>query len=235
MSGNQGAIYSNSESQSLANEKGKKLGAGQWWYVTLIFGELDYFRIQEKSVKEPLSEDFITTPIFWYFLQRGTTIGVFFCSFLILVRFMVMFSVLAFDPRIVYPSALFSVAAYIFYLSQWIIYRPIYHNGAHTKAVSLVFHMATTTFIMISFIKLVCFQFFYDNAQSVYDAAAFLHPMVASTWKYIYEHTAYGAHFDIVFFLTTLAAIGTIELVYCLRLKELKAMSETPKKYALPK
>jgi hypothetical protein len=232
MSNSDNALFGSSAAQSLANEKGEKLGVGQWWNVMHLFGELDYLRIQERFVREPLSVEFITTPLFWYYIKRGIAIGVFFASFLVLFRALSLIAANYFSEIYVYPVSLLIIAAFVFQLANWIIYRPIHHTGAHTKAVSLVFHAAVISFITSVAIKFAIFTILPLHANEIYHNLILSNVNFASAWRWIANNVFVDFSIEITAFIVTCSAILTAEFKYLIRLKNMKMNYLTPKKYA---
>jgi len=134
-----GVLTSKSAHESLSEEKAQKLGAGRFWNIIHLLNELDYLRIQERQVRAPLDEAFITKALWWYYLQRVVGAGVL-CA-MMLITFRVIHVLLGFViPDAINNAILYLLSAvYIYYLSTFLLPMITYHFGAATKAVNLVF------------------------------------------------------------------------------------------------
>ena len=150
---NIGIFSSGSAHQSLAEEKAAKLGAGKFWNIIHLLNELNYLHIQEQQVCKPLDESFITTALWWYYLQRGVSAGVLCAVTFVVFRILhVMLGYVLVDSvnnMLLY----FASGWYVFYLSKHLLPLITYHSGAATKAVGLVFDGGVGSIVMSAVMK----------------------------------------------------------------------------------
>lgn len=134
------AIFgSQTANESLSEEKASRLGVGKLWNIVHLLNELDYLHIQEKQVREPLDDAFITKALWLYYLQRGASSGI--ACALVFILFRAMHIGLSFVTPVAFNNALLYIitAVYVYYLSTILTKMITYHHGAATKAVTLVF------------------------------------------------------------------------------------------------
>lgn len=229
-----GASSSETAQQSLANEQARQLGAGSFFNVLHLLGDLDYLKIQEASVRAPLSVRFITTPLIWYYIRSGSMTGVFLSSGIIVARGIAMVSILTFPEYYVYPIFYFFTAFYMFELASYLIKRPIYHFGAHTKAVSLVFISALSSLIGCCLMKSAALlAMIYFKVDVVNWLLSENHVKTASWIAWLYDHLLGHIYVEFCFMTICLIVGATLYQLFELRLRDLKTQYEQKRPYML--
>jgi len=184
---NVGVFASQSAHESLSEEKAAKLGAGKFWNIIHLLNELDYLHIQEKQVRKPLDESFITKALWWYYLQRGVSGGVV-CAILFFAIRAGHIGLSFVIPEHVNNALLYMISAgFVFKLSTYLLPMVTYHHGAATKAVALVLEGGIGAVVLAGIMKsYVVFMLIYYQRQILqqlvewdYQAAVWAH------WVYV--------------------------------------------------
>lgn len=160
-----GVLTSSSASESLREAQARKLGAGSFWNIIYLLNELDFLRLQERQVRAPLDEAYITKSLWWFYLQSGVSAGVL-CG-TVFVFFRIVHIMLGFvAPGPVNNAALYLFSSmFVYYLSTFLLPMITYHNSATTKAVNLVFEGGIGGLVLFACSKsfVVFWLIFYQN------------------------------------------------------------------------
>lgn len=226
-----GILASKSAHESLHEEKAQKVGAGKFWNIIHLLNELDYLRIQERQVRKPLDEAFITKALWWYYLQRGVGAGVL-CATL-LIAFRVMHVLLGFViPDPVNNALLYMLTAvYSYYLSTYLIPMVAYHYGATTKAVDLVMDGGVGGLVMFGFTKsYVVFMLIYYQNEILWKVDEL--SQTTARWLYwSYQNVLGPGYVEICFCASLLIGAGAALVNYKLVKKDLKLDSKRGRPY----